>query len=81
MEKEQVNAIKSEVDRTGYSINEYEASGYNCYSLVFEKTDNKYCVFNHLSTESGYEEDLDLYCESENFDDLIDYVEKEGYRL
>ncbi len=73
--------IKQELDTRGFYIHVYKADGYKSHSLIFEKHSDKYSVQEHLSTESGYEEDLDLHYESENFDDLINYVKSQGFEL
>ena len=66
--------IKEILDRTGEYIHEYKAEGYVCWILIFEKKNGKYSVTDHLSTESGYEDDLD-YFENENWDEVMKYAE------
>lgn len=72
-----MESIKKELDKRGYYVHIYKSFGYKAYSLIFEKKNDIYSVQEHLSTEGGYEEDLDLYCESENFDDLLECLKNE----
>lgn len=72
--------IKEELDRTGFYSHIYKESGYYCWSLDFEKKDGQYSVTDHLSTESGTEEDLD-YFSSDNFDDVINWIRSSGYEI
>ena len=65
--------IKSDCDYGRDYVHIYKAEGYKCWSLIFEKKNGVYSVTDHLSTESGYEEDID-YFESPDFDKVIDYV-------
>lgn len=67
--------IKEELDQRGDYINVYKQDGYYAYCLVFEKKNGVYSVYEHLSTESGREEDIgDTYYESKNFNDLVEYL-------
>ena len=65
--------IKEELDNKGCCIIDCEHSGYNAYSLIFEYVDGIYSVTYHLSTESGYEEDLDSYV-SDDFNKIVKYL-------
>lgn len=56
-------------------INEL-ADGYNAYVYYAQKINGKYYYVEHLSTESGTEEDLSED-EFETFEDLVAYVERE----
>lgn len=67
--------IKQELDLKGEYIHMYKAEGYKCWVLVFEKKNDMYSVTDHLSTESGKEEDLDYY-ENKDFNKVIEYTEE-----
>lgn len=70
-------SIKEELDKNGCYAVDHKYSGYNSYSFYFAKINNFYVVNYHLSTESGYEEDLDSYV-SDDFNKIVKYL-KEGY--
>lgn len=73
--------IKQELDIRGYYVHVYKQDGYKAYSLVFEKKNDIYSVREHLSTESGYEEDLDFYYESKDFNEIVKHVKENGYEI
>lgn len=67
--------IEKELDQRGLYIHIYKQDGYKAYALIFEKENGDYSVCEHLSTENGYEEEIgDTYCESINFNDLVEYL-------
>ena len=67
--------IKHELDTIGHYVFVYKGSGYKAYSLIFEKENDDYVVFDHLSTENGYEEDIgDIFCKSKDFEEIKRYL-------
>ena len=68
--------IKEILDKQGDYQHIYKSSGYNCYCLFFTKNGDKYSVVEHLSTESGYEEDIGIEYETKSFVDLISYLQE-----
>ena len=73
LDKQTIEIIKSDCDYGRDYVYPYKAEGYKCWVLIFEKKNGLYCVTDHLSTESGYEEDLD-YFETPDFDKVLEYI-------
>lgn len=53
----------------------YKAEGYIAYVIYVDKEDDVYTFTYHKSTESGYEEDLDVYS-SKDYEDVKRYVKQ-----
>ena len=68
--------IKDILDKQGSYQHIYKSSGYNCYLLDFIKVGDKYCVYEHLSTEDGREEDIGIEYETKSFVDLITFLQE-----
>ena len=68
--------IKNELDTNNEYQYLYKGEGYKAYVLLFEKHNDIYSVTDHLSTASGYEEDLD-YFESKDWNEIEEYIENE----
>ena len=68
--------IKEILDTKGDFQWIYKSSGYNCYLLDFRKINDTYCVFEHISCENGYEEDIGIEYESKSFNNLIEYLKE-----
>ena len=66
--------IKEELDNNGHYEFCYKADGYNGYVLLFTKDNAGYTVTDHLSTESGFEEDYDSFS-STLFDEIISFAD------
>lgn len=72
-----LSEIKEMVERTGFNSWIYKACGYVGYELCFEKADGKYSAYEHLSTESGREEDIGIYVKADSFDELVEKLKQE----
>lgn len=72
-----LDEIKKQVDSIGYYVFVFKGDGYKAYSLIFEKKNDEYIVVDHLSTESGYEEDIgDIFCKSKDYEEIKSYLLK-----
>jgi len=79
-----LDQVKIEVERDGESPITVGGSGYVADLIIIRKVDNKYTAVGHTSTESGYEDDYEIFSGADEgyfdtLEDLLRYLLDEGY--
>ena len=79
-----VEQVKTEVERDGESPITVGGSGYVADLIIIRKVDNKYTAIGHTSTESGNEDDYEIFSGADEgyfdtLEDLLKYLLDDGW--
>ena len=79
-----VEQVKTEVERDGESPITVGGAGYIADLIIIRKIDNKYTAIGHTSTESGNEDDYEIFSSADEgyfdtFEEVLKYLLDNGY--